>query len=93
MRTREPTKGNAQLIRQNDYSFTKIELMYCLTRKALKCNSLVQKICFVSSKRDITLQKQFGIGSPGTKAVYFWRPLLLKECQEAQIPCIPSISC
>ena len=48
---------------------------------------------FVSSKRDIALQKQLGCGSPGTQAVYFWRPLWLEKCQEAQIPCISPISC
>ena len=48
---------------------------------------------FVSSKRDNTLQKQLGVGPPGTQAVYFWQPLLLEKTQEAQISCIPSISC
>ena len=38
---------------------------------------------FVSSKRDIRLQKQLGVGYPGTHAVYFWRPLSLEKCQEA----------
>ena len=47
---------------------------------------------FVSSKRDIKLQKQLGVGSPGTHAVYFWRPLSLEKCQEAQILCVSSIS-
>ena len=36
-----PTKGNAQLIRENDFSFTKVKLVYCLTRKKLNCNSFV----------------------------------------------------
>ena len=44
---------------------------------------------YVSSKRDITLSKQLGVGSPGTQSPYFWRPLLLEKCQKAQIPCIP----
>ena len=39
------TKGNARLTRQNDFTFSKIKLVYCLTRKTLKCNSLVQRLC------------------------------------------------
>ena len=37
-------------IRQNDFSFTQIKLVYCLTRKTLKWNSLVQKICLFLQK-------------------------------------------
>ena len=48
---------------------------------------------YVSSKRDITLQKQFGVGSPGTQLVYFWWPLLLEKCQKAQIPYVSPFSC
>ena len=44
----EPTKGNAQL--ENDFPFTQIKLVYCLTRKTLKWNSLVQKICLFLQK-------------------------------------------
>ena len=39
------TNGNARLTRQNDFTFSKIKLVYCLTRKTLKCNSLVQRLC------------------------------------------------
>ena len=39
-----------------------------LTRKKLKCGS---ENLFVSPKRDMALQKQLGVGSPGTQAVYF----------------------
>ena len=35
------TKGNTYLTRQNEFSFTEIKLVYCLTRKTLRCNSLV----------------------------------------------------
>ena len=38
-------------IRQNDFSFTQIKLVYCLTRKTLKWNSLVQKICLFLQKQ------------------------------------------
>ena len=48
---------------------------------------------YVSSKRDITLPKQLGVGSSGTQALYFWRPLLLEKCQKAKIPCIPPFLC
>ena len=93
MGPRGPTKGNAELTRQNDISFTLFKLVYCLARDSLKCNSLVQKICMFLQKRDITLPKQLGIGSPGTQALYLWRPLLLEKCQKAQIQCIPSFLC
>ena len=38
------------------------------------------------------MQKQFGDGSPGTQVVYFWQPLVLERCQEAQMLCIPHMS-
>ena len=28
-----------------------------------------------------------------SKALYFWQPVLLEKCQEAQIQCIPPFSC
>ena len=54
------TKGNAQLIRQNYFSFTQIKLVYYLTRKTLKCNSLVQEIC-VFLQKEISHCKQLGV--------------------------------
>ena len=42
----------------------------------------------VSSERDITMQKQLSIGSPGAQTLYFWRAVLLKKYKKAQIPCI-----
>ena len=44
------TKGNAQLSTQNDFSFTKTKLVWYLTKKTLKCNSLVQKIRLLFQK-------------------------------------------
>ena len=88
---REPTKANDQLTRQNEFSFTKIKLMYCLTRKALKCNYCSEHLC-VSSNRVITLQKQLSVGSPGTQVLHFWSPFLVEKCQKAQIPCISPFS-
>ena len=58
------TKENGQLDRQNDFSFTEIKLVYFLTRKTLWSEQS-------GSERDITLQKQLGIGSPGIQALYF----------------------
>ena len=46
------TKKDAQLNRQrNDFTFTEIKLVYCLRRKTLWCNSLVQKICMLLQKK------------------------------------------
>ena len=45
--------------------------MYWLTRKARKCNSLVQKICkLLQNETSLQKQTQLGIESPGTQAVY-----------------------
>ena len=49
-----------------------MKLAYCLTRKTLKCNSLVQKIWHHTAK-------QLCVGSPGTQTLYFWWPLLLEK--------------
>ena len=62
--------------------------MYCLTRKKLNYNSLVQKICLFPLKETSHCKNSLALGA---QAVYFWRPLLLEKCQETQIPCIPSI--
>ena len=45
-----PTKGNAQLTRQNDLLLALFKLVYCLARSSLKCNSLIQKICMFLQK-------------------------------------------
>ena len=44
--------------------------MYCLTKKILTCNSLLQKICMFLQK-ETSFQKQLGVGSPGTKQYIF----------------------
>ena len=64
MGPREPTTGNTQLTRQNDILFTEMELVYCLTRKTLKCNSLVQKICMFLQKETSYCKSSFAL-SPG----------------------------
>ena len=48
-----PTKENAELNRQNNFSFTYIKLVYCLRRKRLWCNSLVQKMCMLLAKETV----------------------------------------
>ena len=50
MGPRGPTKGNAQLTRQNYISSTLFKLVHCLIYESLKCNSLVQKICMFLQK-------------------------------------------
>ena len=75
---RGTTKGNAKLTRQNDFSFAKIKLVYYLTRKTLKCNSLVQKICMILQKEILYCKNSFVLGPQGIQTVYFWRLLLLE---------------
>ena len=66
-----PTKGNTQLIRQDDFSFTLIKPVYCLTRKTLKCNSLVQKIFCFSEKRHHIVKTALALGPQGPKQYIF----------------------
>ena len=55
--------------------------MYCLTRKTLKCNSLVQKIC-VSSKRDIHYKNSFSLGPQGPKQYIFGDHFYMKNARK-----------
>ena len=66
-----PTIGNSQLIRQNDFSFTQIKLVYCLTRKTLKYNSLVQKICFFLQNETSHWKNNLALGPQGPKQYIF----------------------
>ena len=66
-----PTKGNAQLTRQNDLSFTLFKLVYCLARESLKCNSLVQKICMFLQKETSHCQNSLALGPPESKHYIF----------------------
>ena len=90
-----PTKENAQLTRQNDISFTLFKLVYCLAREYFSVTVWFIKCVhfFKNSQKDITLPKQLGVASPGTQALYFWRPILLKKCQKSQIPRTPPFLC
>ena len=67
MRPRELTKGNTQLTRQNDFSFTSIKLVYSLTRKTLGCNSLVLKICMFLQKETSHCKSSLALGPQGPK--------------------------
>ena len=66
-----PTKGKAQLIRQNDFSFIQIKLVHCLTRKTLKYNSLVQKICLFLQKETSHCKSSLAWGPQGPKQYIF----------------------
>ena len=66
-----PTIGNSQLIRQNDFSFTQIKLVYCLTRKTLKYNTLVQKICFFLQNEISHWKNNLALGPQGPKQHIF----------------------
>ena len=44
------TQGNILLIRQNDFSLTYVQLLYYLTRKALKSNCQIYNICVFLQK-------------------------------------------
>ena len=67
MGPRRLTKENAQLTRQNDFCFTKIKLVYCLTRKTLKCNNLVQKMCMFLQKGTSHCKNSLALGPQGHK--------------------------
>ena len=71
MGSRGPAKGNAQLIRQNDISFTLLKLVYCLARESLKCNSLVQKICMFLQKETSHCQNSLALGPQESKHYIF----------------------
>ena len=36
---------------------------------------------YIFSEKDIALQKQLGVSSPGTQALCFWKPVLLEKYQ------------
>ena len=71
MGPQEPIKGNAQLIRQNDFSFTCIKLVCCFTRKTLKCNKFVQNICLFLQKEITHCKNSLALGPQGPKQYIF----------------------
>ena len=65
------TKGNTQLTREKDFSFTQIKLVYCLTRKTLRCNSSVQKVCMFPQKETPRCKNSLALGLQGPKHYIF----------------------
>ena len=57
--------------RQNNFSFTLIKLVYCLTRKTRKYNSLVQKICLFRQKESSHCKNSLVFGPQGPKQYIF----------------------
>ena len=76
------TKRNTQLIRQNDFSFTYIRLVYCLTRKTRKGNSLVQKICMFLQKETSHCKNSLALGPQGPKHYIFGNQLYSKNARK-----------
>ena len=60
-----PTKGNTQLIRQNNFSLTEIKLVYYLVRKILMSNSLVQNIYIFLEKNKSHCREGSALGPRG----------------------------
>ena len=64
-----------------------------------KENTIVQQLgsenIYVSSERDITLQKQLSsaLGPQGPNHYIFGNQFYSEKCKKAQIPCIPLFSC
>ena len=59
--------------------------MYCLTRKTLKCDNIGSENLYVSSKRDITLQSSFALGSQGPKHYIFGDHFYLKNTRKLRL--------
>ena len=53
-----------------------MKLVYCLTRKTVKCNSLVQKICLLRDK------SSFALGPQGPKHYIFGDHFYLKNARK-----------
>ena len=76
------TKGHTQLTRQNDFSFTQIKLVHCLTGKTLRCNSLVQKICTFLQKETSHRKNSLALGPQGPKHYIFGDHFYLKNARK-----------
>ena len=55
--------------------------MYCLTRKTLECNSLVQKICMFLQKETSYGKSSFALGPQGPKHYIFCDHFCLKNAR------------
>ena len=76
------TKGNAQLTRQNDILSTWMKLVYCLTKKALHCNSLIQKIYMFLQKNKSYCKINFTLGAQGPKQYIFGDHFYIKNTRK-----------
>ena len=87
MGPREPTKGNAQLTRENDisFTFTLFKLVYCLARESLKCNSLVHKFCMFLQKETSLRQNTLALGLQGPKHYIFGDHFYSKNARKLKL--------
>ena len=84
MGPRGSTKGNAQLTRKNDisFTFTLFKLVYCLARESLKCNSLVYKFCMFLQKETSHCQNTLALDPQGPKHYVFGDPFYSKNARK-----------
>ena len=76
------THLNAQLIRQNDFCFTWIRLVYCLTKKTFKCNSLFEKICLFLQKETLHCKNSSALAPQEPKQYIFGDHVYLKNAKK-----------
>ena len=79
---RDPPNWNSQLIRQNDFCFTWIRLVYCLTKKTLKRNSLFQKICLFLQKETLHCKNSLALGPQEPKQYIFGNRVYSKNAKK-----------
>ena len=60
--------------------------MYCLTRKTLECNSLVQKMCLFLRKETLHCKSNLALGSRGPKQYIFGDHFYLKNAKNLRFP-------
>ena len=82
MGPQRPTKGNAQLTRQNDISSTLFKLVYPLARESLKCNSLVEKMCNFLQKETSHYQSSLALVPQGPRHYIFGDHFYLKNVRK-----------
>ena len=81
----EPTEVNAQLITQNDFSFKRIKLAYCLTRKTSNCDSFVQKICLLLQKETSHSKNSLALRPQGPKQYTFGDHFYTKNAKKLRL--------
>ena len=82
MGSRGLTKGNTQLTRQNDFSFTYIKLAYCFIRKTLRWNSLIQIICMFLQKETLHCKSSLALRPKGPKHYVFGNHIHAKNARK-----------